>query len=156
MNLYDRWKKRRREEERRRSLVDVESIKRRQDAGEITPEQSAAEFDDLLMRQTGGLVFYSDSTGITSHRDADVMILPSSASTASIRLPSNTGIYCRGPRRGYLVTFHDRFSADLDLPAKLVLAHFSTRAKGWINGPADHPLTCADPVSGKPLGDGRP
>jgi hypothetical protein len=96
-----RWK---REQERRRGrLVEVDRIVRAKASGSMTAADSSRAFDEMLMRDTGVLAFYGDSTNMVAPWDSDMMLLPAEGSTAARPIPSNTGIVCRGEMRGYLV-----------------------------------------------------
>lgn len=109
------------------NLKRMESIIARQNSGEITVEQGAAEADEMFSEADGNLVYYSDSTGLTAPWHPDLMLFPK----ADFRFPSNTGIFARGPQRGWLFTKPGE-TPDCDLG---VLQHFTTGSKGWINGP---------------------
>lgn len=109
-------------------LVRSESIMRRQRTGNITPEEASREMDEIFMVD-GELVYHSDSTGMTAAWDSNVMAFPSVDATPDKRVPSNTGIYARGPQRGYLVT-HPAGSAPNCAPS--ALEHFLPMSKGWI------------------------
>lgn len=115
--------------------VRVESIRRRQNSGKITAEQAATEFDMLLMQgQPDGLVIYgSDSTGLTAEWDANVMLFPKPFGMEPEREPSNTGIYVKGPNRGFLITRPAGAAPDC---APEVLEHFLPRSKGWLGARA--------------------
>ena len=102
-------------------VVRAESILRRQANGSLSKWDAAAEFDELLMREgDGNLVFYSDSTGLSASWNLDVMLFP-----RADRSPSNTGIYCRGPLRGVIVTVPEGALPDC-MPE--VLEHFQKSA----------------------------
>jgi hypothetical protein len=134
---------------RQERLVRVQSIERRQRMGKITGEQASEEFDMLLMGEDpdGTLIYYSDSTGMTAEWNADVMLLPRHGSTPENRLPSNTGIHARGPKRGWMIT-HPAGEPPDCMPE--TLAHFSKGCKGWIGGPySDKPNEDAPPAGDK-------
>ena len=120
-------------------LALMESIKRRQDRGEITGEQASIEFDNFLMANgDGALIYYSDTTRLTADWDPDVMIFPRPANDIQTeRRPSNTGIYARGPRRGWFVTHPAGEQSSAAIEA---ITHFRPGAKGWIGV---HPLDAA-------------
>ncbi len=116
------------------NLQKVDSIMARQNSGEISEEEASLEFDEMLMESSddGRLIYYSDSTGITADWHPDLMLFPKPGSTPTERVPSNTGIFARGPQRGWL------FTKPGETPDCMpeVLEHFTTGSKGWINGPA--------------------
>jgi len=132
---------------RKQRLDAVESITRRQNSGEISKEQASLEFDEMLMASDpyGTLIYYSDSTGLTMPWNKDVMAFPDSLAVAAslgmnplehrkLLRPSNTGIFVRGPQRGFLITepAGERSTAHL-----VVLRHFLTGSKGWIGAHPD-------------------
>lgn len=111
----------------------MQSIIDRQKSGEITGEQGSIEADEMFMEASGDerLIYYSDSTGLTADWHPDLMLFPRPGSTAAKLIPSNTGIFARGPQRGWL------FTKPGETPDCMpdVLEHFTTGSKGWINGP---------------------
>lgn len=116
-------------------LVRAESIRRRRSSGKITAEQAAEEFDALLMVD-GELVYNSDSTGLTADWDEDVMLFPQAGYDEHHRIPSNTGIFARGPRRGWLITRPAGAEPNCSPEA---LDHFCKTSKGWDGGPSKRP-----------------
>lgn len=83
--------------------VRAESIRRRQNAGQITPEQAIAYFD-LLLDQTGDLHYHGDTTGMRGHwHGFDVMIIPDATSDAESKGPSNLGLITQGDFRGMFI-----------------------------------------------------
>jgi len=79
LGMIDRLRKRwKREQERRRQRTEnldaTKSILDRQNSGAISKWQASEEFDEQIMRATGGLVYYSDSTGLTAPWDSDIML----------------------------------------------------------------------------------
>lgn len=109
-------------------LKAVERISALQDAGLISQWQASYEFDLMLMSDIGELVYYSDSTHITADWNEDVMIFHAPGSTREKPIPSNTGIYVRGPKRGKLTLRPGCIEPDC-IPEEL--EHFSKGAKGW-------------------------
>lgn len=103
---------------------------RRQKTGKISGEEASLEFDELLMSEDPRtLIYYSDSTGLTAEWDSDVMLFPKTGSTPEHRIPSNTGIYAKGSKRGFLITHPPSSLPDCDVS---VLDHFRKGSKGWI------------------------
>jgi hypothetical protein len=131
--LKKAWK---REQERRRqnkqrgdNLTATKSIFDRQQAGTITPWQASEEFDEQIMKAGGGLVYYSDSTGLTAPWDPDVMLLAAVGSTPENRIESNQGICVRGPLRGYLILRSDGVTPP---PDPKMLEHFAPGIKARV------------------------
>jgi hypothetical protein len=145
---------RRRAEEvlRKQRLAEVEDLHKRQQAGEISEWQASEEFDMMLMRDDpeGRLIYYSDSTGLTAEWDPDVMLFPAPGSTQTNRLPSNTGIYARGPKRGWFIT-HPAGETPTCLPD--LIDHFKPGSKGWIGGPPNS--ANAEPTEATPNAGGK-
>lgn len=138
MSKMDNWfrkhdprKQADRDHANRDRLAKADSIMQRQKDGTITGEQASLEFDELLMADCpdGRLIYYSDSTGLTADFDKDVMLFPKIGATMEHREPSNTGIYARGPKRGFLITHPAGATPDCDPGC---LEHFTKGSKGWI------------------------
>lgn len=106
---------------RKESIVRSESIQRRLRIGKITPAQAADELDHLLWLETGVIAFHSDNTGLFHPDDPNLIVFPKNADPDN-PIPSNTGIYARGPRRGEIVVW-DGEGAEMDCDPG-VLAHF--------------------------------
>ena len=72
------------------------------------------------------------TAGMASHVARTQRFVTKPGSTPTERVPSNTGIFARGPQRGWL------FTKPGETPDCMpeVLEHFTTGSKGWINGPA--------------------
>lgn len=116
-------------------IARCESILRRQKSGKISGERASFELDEMMMAESsdGRLIYYSDSTGFTADWDPDVMLFPKIGFFAPIdpcgpRMPSNTGIYALGPKRGWLITRPSEAEPDC-MPE--VLEHFKKGSKGW-------------------------
>lgn len=89
---------------RKESVVRSESTQRRLRIGKITPAQAADELDHLLWLDTGMIAFHSDTTGLYHPDDPNLIVFPKNDDPDN-PIPSNTGIYARGPRRGEIVTW---------------------------------------------------
>lgn len=113
---------------RKESIVRSESILRRLRIGKISPAQAADEFDHLLWLETGVIAFHSDNTGLFHPDDPNLIVFPKNADPAN-PIPSNTGIYARGPRRGEIVVWRmdglqgEVEGGEMDCDPE-VLAHF--------------------------------
>lgn len=89
---------------RKESVVRSEAIQRRLRIGKISPTQAADELDHLLWLETGVISFHSDNTGLFHPDDPNLIVFPKNDDPDN-PIPSNTGIYARGPRRGEIVTW---------------------------------------------------
>ncbi len=111
-------------------LTRANLIHRHQNSGKITREEASAQFDELLMADSSDLIYCSDSTNLTADWDPDVMLFPKEGTglTPGSAEPSNTGIYARGPKRGWIVTHP---SGEPTNASRECIEHFSKGSKGW-------------------------
>lgn len=88
--------------------------------------------DQAIWKKYGRLAYHQMSTGVTADWNRDVMLLLTVDSTPEKRIGSNTGIYCRGPKRGMLVTHPAGSRPNCE---ERSLERFKALSTGWEGAP---------------------